>query len=177
MVMEVCVNFGFGPCHQLIDRLKSLAYDDLALNRSTYNDYDQDYTSYNAGNLTPGPRPRRTSSVSFSQGYTTQPRYHDNYNRGYRPRTTIVKFRQKGALTSGLNLTTAAAPGTKLSGGDYLKWHEINADVRGRIYLRVKVSLTVFRPTFTSSNFVGIHSSLSVDRLPRPYIRNPRRRL
>lgn len=141
--MEVCTVSEPGYDHRLTEP-PTLAYDDLALNRSTYNgnnDYDRDYTSYNAGAMTPGPRPRRTSSVSFGAQYNSQPRYFDNYGGGHRPRSTsVVKFRQKGSLASGMTLATAVAPGTKLSGGDYLKWHEINADFRGRIYLKVKVS-------------------------------------
>ena len=85
-------------------------------------------------------RSRRSTSMSY-----TRSSYHDYYGPRHGGGGTVVpgsaptiKFRAKGAVRPGVSVAEAVG-GAKLSGGDYVKWHEINADARGRIHLRIKV--------------------------------------
>lgn len=99
-------------------------------------------------------RPRRSSSVSFSRQLSTgtqRTSYYQNYD--YRARSPPIKFRTKGALRPGITLADAVS-GVKLSGGDYVRWHEINADARGRVYLRIKVNTTNKIQMFTQLIFI-----------------------
>jgi len=108
----------------------SVAYDDLALDQ-TYSGADHEYTYPTTTYGTP--RQRRSSSVSnarqYSSGYS-----RSSYYEPFVART--IKFKSRGSLAKGVSLMDAGN-GVKLSGGDYVKWHEINADARGRIHLKV----------------------------------------
>jgi hypothetical protein len=121
---------------------------------------EYDYTAYNTGSsVGPGAgvlttaRSRRSASMSHSLSsgpYTrSSSSYYDPYtskhagggmsNAAVVPGSApTIKFRAKGSTRSGVTLDEAAG-GVKLSGGDYVKWNEINADARGRIHLRIKV--------------------------------------
>lgn len=87
------------------------------------------------------PRPRRNSNVSLHRQMSVGSGLgmHDStfFDRGRAG--NIVKFRAKGAFRGGITLSDAVA-GIKLSGGDYLRWHELNADARGKIFLKIRVS-------------------------------------
>lgn len=88
-------------------------------------------------------------SHTLSSGPYTRSSYYDAYapRRGAAGTAVVpgsaptIKFRSKGAVRPGVSLAEAVG-GVKLSGGDYVKWHEINADARGRIHLRIKVRST-----------------------------------
>jgi len=113
------------------------AYDDLAVGTSRYDDYE--YGSYPVTSLAPASRRRRSSSVSYynQNQYNSGPSRASYYPSVATHRSTVVKFRAKASFRSGISLAEAVS-GVKLSGGDYLRWHEINADARGKIFLRVK---------------------------------------
>jgi len=111
------------------------SYDDMALDRTSGQYDERDYTY---GAMTPSSRGRRPSTASLarqlSSGTYRSTMFDTSYAAGPTP---TIKFRVKGALRSGITLTDAVA-GTKLSGGDYVKWHQIKADARGRIFLRIR---------------------------------------
>ena len=119
---------------------------------------DYDYTSYNSGSsvgagaLTTS-RSRRAASMSKSLSSGPYTRSSSSYYDPYTPQrgggnmsnaavvpgsAPTIKFRAKGVTRSGVTLDEAVG-GVKLSGGDYVRWNEINADARGRIHLRIKV--------------------------------------
>lgn len=107
-------------------------YDDYGYDRN-YLDRDMDYAqSYGA--ITP--RRRRSSSMSYPRSYSmggTNGLY-DMYNsRG----TGVIKFRTKGSFSSGVTLSEVVS-GIRLAGEDKFRYHELNADARGRIYLKVR---------------------------------------
>ena len=112
------------------------AYDDMAV-ENTYNGADHEYTypttTYGS---TPRLGPRRASSMSFSRQYSNSARRGSYYET---PSSTAIKFKARGSVGWGITLADAAS-GVKLSGGDYVKWHEINADSRNRILLKISVS-------------------------------------
>jgi len=81
------------------------------------------------------PRRRRHSTVSFA----ARPSEIDPYRM---PSSIRLKFRRKGSFTSGIGLDEAQQR-IRLSGNDAYTFHDIHADSRGRIYLRVKVRLTL----------------------------------
>ncbi|KLO07480.1 hypothetical protein SCHPADRAFT_909425 [Schizopora paradoxa] len=135
------------------------AYDDLAVGTSRYDDYD--YGSYPVTSLAPASRRRRSSSISYHNQYSSGPTRTSYYQGVSSYRSTIVKFRAKASFRSGITLAEAVS-GVKLSGGDYLRWHEINADARGKIFLRVKwagyTSLTYEIPVDAYDNRVRLSS-------------------
>jgi hypothetical protein len=60
---------------------------------------------------------------------------------GYRPPNSMhIKFKRKGALMAGINLSDAQSTRTRLSGNDAYTLQDLHADRRRRIYLRVRVS-------------------------------------
>ena len=77
------------------------------------------------------PRRRRRSTVSFA----ARPSAIDPYRM---PSGIHLKFRRKGSFASGIGLDEAQQR-IRLSGNDAYSFHDIHADSRGRIYLRVKV--------------------------------------
>ena len=117
--------------------------------------------------LAPASRRRRSSSVSFHNQYSGGPS-RTSFYQSTPYRTPVVKFRAKASFRSGITLAEAVN-GVKLSGGDYLRWHEINADARGKIFLRVKVIkiLSLDFKTFAFLLFVYV-----VDRIRCSHVRD-----
>ncbi|KDR83462.1 hypothetical protein GALMADRAFT_85634 [Galerina marginata CBS 339.88] len=76
------------------------------------------------------PRHRRHSTVSFA----ARPPGMDAYRV---PSALHLKFKRKGSFTSGIGLDEAQSR-IRLSGNDAYSFHDLHADSRGRIYLRVK---------------------------------------
>lgn len=77
-------------------------------------------------------RHRRHSTVSYS----ALPPVVDG---GYRaPSSMHIKFKRKGALLAGINLGDAQSTRTRLSGNDAYTLHDLHADWRRRIYLKVR---------------------------------------
>ncbi|KIM45966.1 hypothetical protein M413DRAFT_64725 [Hebeloma cylindrosporum] len=76
------------------------------------------------------PRRRRRSTVSFAPG-------HPGIDPYRMPSAIQLKFRRKGSFSSGIGLDEAQQR-IRLSGNDAYSFHDIHADSRGRIYLRVK---------------------------------------
>jgi hypothetical protein len=77
------------------------------------------------------PRRRRHSAVSFA----ARPSTIDPYRMS---NGIHLKFKRKGSFTSGIGLDEAQQR-IRLSGNDAYTFHDIHADSRGRIYLKVKV--------------------------------------
>ncbi|KAF8897202.1 hypothetical protein BD779DRAFT_358231 [Infundibulicybe gibba] len=76
------------------------------------------------------PRHRRHSTVSFS----ARPPPMETYRR---PSSINIKFKRKGAFTAGISLREAQSH-VRLSGNDSYSIHDLHADGRGRILLKVK---------------------------------------
>ncbi|TDL29766.1 hypothetical protein BD410DRAFT_780255 [Rickenella mellea] len=105
-------------------------YDDMALGGSYYPEHDLDYS----GTALTRTRSRRSSSASHHRPYASS----TYYDGGYRSLSSRpIKFRMKGGFRSGIYLADAMA-GARLSGGDFLKWHEMSPDPRGRVYLKIR---------------------------------------
>jgi hypothetical protein len=81
------------------------------------------------------PRHRRHSTVSFA----SQPTTIDPYRR---PSSIHVKFKRKGGFTAGISLGEAQDH-VRLSGNDSYRMHDLHADGRNRILLKVRVSVVV----------------------------------
>ena len=77
------------------------------------------------------PRHRRHSTVSFA----AMPPAVDPYRL---PSSIHIKFRRKGSFTAGIGLEEAQSH-IRLSGNDAYSFHDLHADSRRRIYLRIKV--------------------------------------
>jgi hypothetical protein len=107
------------------------AYDDIAI-------HDPYYRSGSLGAYPPlvhsmsMPRRRRSSSV---HSYSSSPAY--SLRRGVAP---TVKFKRKGAFRSGITLGEAQA-NVRLSGWDSYTFSDLNVDVRGKIYVNIRVGL------------------------------------
>lgn len=81
------------------------------------------------------PRSRRHSTVSFAAPPAIDP---------YRSPSAIhLKFKRKGSFTSGIGLDEAQQR-IRLSGHDAYTFHDLHADGRGRIYLKIKVHFYQF---------------------------------
>ena len=102
--------------------------------------YDTDEPYYDERSLSLGhharssmayPRRRRHSTVSFA----TMPPAVDLYRL---PGSIHIKFRRKGSFTAGVGLDEAQSH-IRLSGNDAYSFHDLHADSRRRIYLRIKV--------------------------------------
>ncbi|CAA7260272.1 unnamed protein product [Cyclocybe aegerita] len=76
------------------------------------------------------PRPRRHSTVSF----VARPPALDGYRV---PSGVHIKFKRKGSFGSGIGLDEAQQR-IRLSGNDAYTFHDLHADSRRRIYLRIK---------------------------------------
>ncbi|KAF9569414.1 hypothetical protein CPC08DRAFT_623846 [Agrocybe pediades] len=76
------------------------------------------------------PRHRRHSQVSFA----ARPMGLEAYRS---PSAIHIKFKRKGSFTSGIGLDEAQSH-IRLSGNDAYSFHDLHADGRGRIHLRVK---------------------------------------
>jgi hypothetical protein len=112
------------PCHSRHSFPQ--AYDDLAI-RDSY--HHNDLLGYNAAVGIPR-RLRRHSAVSFSL-----PPQMDMYRR---PSSGVIKFKRKGALTPGITLGEAQSH-VRLSNNDIYSVHDLHADPRGRILLKIRV--------------------------------------
>ncbi|KAF8165079.1 hypothetical protein B0H34DRAFT_780060 [Crassisporium funariophilum] len=76
------------------------------------------------------PRQRRHSTVSFA----ARPPAVDAYRL---PSSIHIKFRRKGSFVAGIGLDEAQSR-IRLSGNDGYSFHDLHADSRRRIYLRIK---------------------------------------
>jgi len=88
--------------------------------------YDGGYHEGGGRRMSFGPR-RRSSNISFS-GLS---HIGDSFRRH-----GIVRFKRKGAFTSGITLGEAQA-NVRLSGWDSYTLRDLNVDGRGRIYMKV----------------------------------------
>ena len=80
-------------------------------------------------------RPRRSSSLS----YTSSPGYVvDSLRRGF---GRILKFKRKGAFRAGITIGEAQA-NVRLSDADSFTMQDLGVDLRGKIYVNLRVSLT-----------------------------------
>ncbi|TFK43274.1 hypothetical protein BDQ12DRAFT_171521 [Crucibulum laeve] len=106
-------------------RLTGTAYDD-----DPY--YDESMSGGHIAPMTPmiRPRQRRRSSVSF----VSRPPPVDVYRRGS---GVHIKFKRKGAFTAGIGLDEAQSR-IRLSSNDSYTMHDLHADHRGRIMIRVR---------------------------------------
>ena len=77
------------------------------------------------------PRQRRHSTVSFAG----IPPAIDPYRL---PSSIHIKFKRKGSFVAGIGLDEAQSH-IRLSGNDAFSFHDLHADSRRRIYLRIKV--------------------------------------
>ena len=81
------------------------------------------------------PRARRHSQVSFA----ARPPALDPYRV---PSAIHIKFKRKASFTSGIGLDEAQQR-IRLSNNDTYSFHDLHADSRRRIYLRIKVILSL----------------------------------
>ncbi|KAF9452164.1 hypothetical protein P691DRAFT_661542, partial [Macrolepiota fuliginosa MF-IS2] len=80
-------------------------------------------------------RHRRHSAVSF---VTPSGRdAYSQYRHGTRPGSLSIKFKRKGAFMAGIGLDEAQSH-VRLSNNDAYSMHDLHADPRGRILLKVK---------------------------------------
>lgn len=78
-------------------------------------------------------RPRRSSSVS----YTSSPGYVDPLRRGF---GRVIKFKRKGAFRPGITVGEAQA-NVRLSGSDSYTFQDLGVDLRGKVYVNLRVGL------------------------------------
>ncbi|KAJ7591508.1 hypothetical protein C8J56DRAFT_565359 [Mycena floridula] len=117
------------PAPQL-GRMSSHAYDDM---RDGY----FDGLAMPPAPLTPNismPRHRRHSTVSFSARPTT---IFEPYRRA---KTFHLKFKRKGSILAGISLADAQNPAVRLSSSESYSLHDMHADRRSTIHLKVKWS-------------------------------------
>ena len=94
--------------------------------------YYDDTAGYSAP-WTPGlSRRRRHSSVSA--------RHRPALDSFRRMSNTLIKFRRKGGFRSGISLGEAMAS-VRLSSNDAYTFQDLNVDSRGRIILKIRVSM------------------------------------
>lgn len=85
-------------------------------------------------------RHRRHSTVSF---VTPSGRdVYSHYRHGTRPGNLSIKFKRKGAFVAGIGLDEAQSH-VRLSNNDAYSLHDLHADPRGRILLKVKVGVAL----------------------------------
>jgi len=117
----------------------------------------------------PPMRHRTHSGVSYVSPLNGRETY-SHYRHGDRPGNLSVKFKRKGAFMAGIGLDEAQSH-IRLSNNDAYSLHDLHADSRGRILLKVKVNgfFFSFQPIFVLSHVVG--------RAPFIDLRNPFERL
>ncbi|KXN87950.1 hypothetical protein AN958_07960 [Leucoagaricus sp. SymC.cos] len=81
-------------------------------------------------------RHRRNSAVSFVSPTHGRDAYA-HYRHGGRPGSLNIKFKRKGAFMAGIGLDEAQSH-IRLSNNDAYSIHDLHADPRGRILLKVK---------------------------------------
>jgi hypothetical protein len=90
----------------------------------------------------PPPQPmrsRRHSAVSFTSGRDA----YSQYRFGGRPGSLSIKFKRKGAFMAGIGLDEAQSH-MRLSNNDAYTIHDLHADPRGRILLKIKVRVRIY---------------------------------
>ncbi|KAH9947307.1 hypothetical protein B0H21DRAFT_692369 [Amylocystis lapponica] len=109
------------------------AYDDIDIRDPYYAEGRQLSTggAYATPYLAPRSRSRRRSSVS----YHGRPPL-DSYRR---LSSVVIKFKHKGGFRSGITLGEAMS-NVRLSGNDSYTYHDLNADHRGKIILKLRWS-------------------------------------
>jgi len=113
-------------------RLTGPSYDDLDVHDGYYPNHSSGHLPMvTHSSMTMGrPRHRRHSTVSFA----SQPTTIDPYRR---PSSIHVKFKRKGGFTAGISLGEAQDH-VRLSGNDSYRMHDLHADGRNRILLKVR---------------------------------------
>ncbi len=86
----------------------------------------------------PPMRHRRHSTVSYVAAPVGRDAY-SHYRHGTRPGSLAIKFKRKGAFMAGIGLDEAQSH-VRLSNNDAYSVHDLHADGRGRILLKIKVS-------------------------------------
>ena len=93
---------------------------------------------------------RRRSSMSRSLSRMGRPML-DGYRR---MSSSVIKFKRKGGFRSGITLGEAMSDAHLTNNYDY-SLYDLNADGRGRIMLKIKVS-----SRRTCSRTIGLHTDL-----------------
>lgn len=105
-----------------------------------YNERDYTYgASTYAGTYAPKSRRSSIGSLRASRsgsGYRNA--YFEN-SVDLSAKTSLIKFRARNSIRNGVSLQDAIN-GVKLGGNEYLRWYQIKADARGRIYVRITAS-------------------------------------
>ena len=108
------------------------AYDDLALHDPYYMDRHASLSPYPS--MLPLSRPRRSSlSYASPSSYVVDP-----LRRGF---GRVLKFKRKGAFRAGITIGEAQA-NVRLSDSDSFTMQDLGVDIRGKIYVNLRVSLT-----------------------------------
>ena len=110
----------------------SPGYDEYAIHDPYYHDERRNST---ASLHTPMPHRQRRRSTSVAFDMRAPPM--DTFRR---LSSTIIKFKRKGAYRSGLTIGDAQA-NARLTGNDSYTFRDFNADGKGRIALKIRVSL------------------------------------
>ena len=94
-------------------------------------------------------RPRRSSSVSYtSSPYIDPLRTRSGFGR-------VIKFKRKGAFRPGITIGEAQA-NVRLSGTDSYTLQDLGVDLRGKIYVNLRVRLHATEsPTNSSASVVA----------------------
>jgi len=110
-------------------------------------------------------RHRTHSGVSYVSPLNGRETY-SHYRHGGRPGSLSIKFKRKGAFMAGIGLDEAQSH-IRLSNNDAYSLHDLHADSRGRILLKVEVNnyFFSFEPIFVLS--------CVVDRILFVDLRNP----
>jgi hypothetical protein len=82
-------------------------------------------------------RHRRRSTASYVSPLSGRDAYA-HYRHGGRPGSLSIKFKRKGAFVAGIGLDEAQSH-VRLSNNDAYSIHDLHADPRGRILLKIKV--------------------------------------
>lgn len=148
-------------------RLTGPSYEDLGM--EIHEPYYQDGRQHSSGHL-PMPSPHSSMSMGHSRhrrhstvSYTPRPPavIDTTYSR---TSSTHIKFKRKGAFSAGINLGEAQDR-VRLSGNDSYRMHELHADSRDRILLRVQWS--GYNPMTYEIPLDGYDGRLSLQTLAR----------
>ncbi|KAF8665719.1 hypothetical protein AX16_000169 [Volvariella volvacea WC 439] len=110
--------------------------------------YDEYHDGYYRETVVPTPGPVTAPTMYPSTSMGTRQRRQSNV--GYAPPPVVttyrvgsgthIKFKRKGAFSAGISLAEAQSH-IRLSGNDHYTIYDLHPDTRGRILLRVRVSL------------------------------------
>lgn len=117
------------------DAIYYTGYDDMGPVRDSYYP-DERISPGGHGGMMPLPRRQRRHSSSVAFDMRVPPM--DPYRR---LSSTVIKLKAKGAYRSGLTIGDAQA-NVRLSGNDAYTFRDLNADMRGRIAMKIRVGLT-----------------------------------